>query len=496
MEKPNSEKQGGGPLGEIIRKEILDHLMSLRFAIACILCFVVILCSLFVRHQDYAQTLSAHHENAAINKTEMKKWNHPWRVVWQGIRVYHRPNPMKVFVRGVEDQNGYVVELASHSPPYFEAADLGNVLLPLFPSMDMVTFVGIIMSLLAIVFGYDAICGEKERGTLRLMLSYSVPRDKVLLGKWIGGFVTLSIPFLLSVLGGAAIMLVQPDISLTADQWILFSTVALLSLLYIAAVFSAAVWVSCMTGRSATSIMILVTLWMVLVLAVPNLSPYLAQTWRPTRNLQEVEVSRATQADNIWQEEVDDPMEAYDKAHGFGKNWWQTWKWDEPEERKKAELRRVYELEREREAHLKRLRMFSQIDEQFTRDLDRQITLGQWISRISPFTCFAMAAAELTDTGPTHKRRLLEQLSRHQATLCKYGHDEWLARQQYRIDNEGKRPPSWDKQRAKPMPEFIFTPSAQSAHLKRCVADGGILVGMTVVFFMFSYVSFLRYDVR
>ena len=46
----------------------------------------------------------------------------------------------------------------------------------------------LIFWLLAIVFGYDAICGEKERGTLRLMLSCSVPRDTVLLAKWIGGF--------------------------------------------------------------------------------------------------------------------------------------------------------------------------------------------------------------------------------------------------------------------------------------------------------------------
>ena len=39
---------------------------------------------------------------------------------------------------------------------------LPNPIVPLFPAMDIIVFAGIIMSLLAIVFGYDAVCGEKE----------------------------------------------------------------------------------------------------------------------------------------------------------------------------------------------------------------------------------------------------------------------------------------------------------------------------------------------
>ena len=39
---------------------------------------------------------------------------------------------------------------------------------------------------------------------------------------------------------------------------------------------------------TATSVMILLTIWLVLVLAVPNLSPFLAQTFRPTEDPKEV----------------------------------------------------------------------------------------------------------------------------------------------------------------------------------------------------------------
>jgi len=481
---------------QIIRRELLDHFMSLRFAISCVLCFIVILCSLFVRHQGYVQTRAAHHEEAAMDRTSLEKFDHPWRIVWQGVRVHHAPNPLKIFARGVEDQNRHTVELSSHALPYFESEHLGNPLLALFPCMDLVTFVGIIMSLLAIVFGYDAICGEKERGTLRLVLSYPVPRDIVLLSKWIGGYVTLTVPFLLAVLAGIAVILVQGEVHLAAKQWLQFTGVWGLSLLYIGVVFSASVWISSLTGRAATSIMIQITLWMVLVLAIPNLSPFLAQTWRPTRDPQEVETARAERSEAIWEKEVKEPMQKYDKEHGFGEEWWRDINWNNWESRKKAEVRRIYELGLERRAHLVRLRMFAQEGENLMHSLDEQIALSLGISRLSPFSCFASAATELTDTGIHIKRRLLEQLRRHQVVLCEYAHDEWINREQYPFDNEGERPPPWVKSRQKPLPKFAFTPSAGMDYVRIVLVDTGILAGMLVLFFMLSYVTFLRYDVR
>ena len=55
-------------LGRLIKKEILEHLMSLRFAIACVLCLIVILSSLFVRCRDYAQVLDDCHQELAMER--------------------------------------------------------------------------------------------------------------------------------------------------------------------------------------------------------------------------------------------------------------------------------------------------------------------------------------------------------------------------------------------------------------------------------------------
>ena len=158
-------------LKQLVKKEILEHLMSLRFAITCVLCLMVILSSLFVRGRDYTQASEDYFESVAMERTRMDTITEPWSLPWRGLRVYRQPNPLKIFVRGVDESNGGSVKINAHEPLQPVMQRLQNPSGYLFPSMDIVSFVGLIMSLMAIVFGYDAICGEKERGTLRLILS-------------------------------------------------------------------------------------------------------------------------------------------------------------------------------------------------------------------------------------------------------------------------------------------------------------------------------------
>ena len=163
-------------LGQLVRKELLEHLMGLRFAIACVLCFIVVLSSLFVRCRDHAQMLDDHAENRTIEEARRKTIRHPHYLVEEGVTIHKAPAPLGIFVRG-SGEAATAVRITGRDEAQVVAGEVENPPELLFPSMDVIAFVGIIMSLLAVVFGYDAICGEKERGTLRLVLSYSVPRD-------------------------------------------------------------------------------------------------------------------------------------------------------------------------------------------------------------------------------------------------------------------------------------------------------------------------------
>ena len=68
-----------------------------------------------------------------------------------------------------------------------------NPVFSIYGALDLTFIVKIILSLFAILFTYDAIVGEKEKGTLKLTLSNNVPRDLLILGKVIGGFISLLI---------------------------------------------------------------------------------------------------------------------------------------------------------------------------------------------------------------------------------------------------------------------------------------------------------------
>ncbi len=81
-----------------------------------------------------------------------------------------------------------IFALFSLAIAYFGAAQQGQVG---FRSIDvtvasLVSLVIYLVPLIALILGYDAIVGERERGSLELMLSMPITRFEVLLGKYLG----------------------------------------------------------------------------------------------------------------------------------------------------------------------------------------------------------------------------------------------------------------------------------------------------------------------
>ena len=268
-----------------------------------------------------------------------------------------------------------------------------------------------------------------------------------------------------------------------------------LALLYIAAMQWMAIWVSCLTGKQATSVLVLATIWLILVMAVPNLSPYVARALRPTRNPLEIEILRGEAMRDILEpgsRRKDEDLRRCQRLRGkvVGKV-----QLEQVEERERAERRRLQELKYEEVASLARQDAYARLDETFQRELDSQVTLSRWINRILPFSCLAMFSSEITDTGVVGKQRFLDQIRTYQHDISIYGYEEWLGVNQYRIDHKGEGKP-WSEIRKKPVPLFVYTPPAGTDYLREVVVDAGLIAGMAVLFFMLSYLAFIRYDVR
>lgn len=171
----------------------------------------------------------------------------------------------------------------------------GNYRLPGSEPLDWAFAIRFVLSLGAFLLGYDAACGERRAGALKLLLSYAVRRWQVFTGKLLAIWSCLAAPFLA---GAAASLLIARlgGIPFLAQDVAKAGLVVLLGL-WAAAFFALiAVLVSSLARDSSTSLSILAWLWVTMVIVVPAVSGLLAHRFHPIPT--EGEIGRENRAIN------------------------------------------------------------------------------------------------------------------------------------------------------------------------------------------------------
>lgn len=478
----------------LVRKELLDHLLSLRFAIACGVCLLVFLLSSLVLTRDYREAASTWamnesiHRNAILQITELT-------MLSQGISVDRPPNPLSILVRGQMPQLTESVKVQPGGQLDFTEAYEQNPVIPLFPQVDFVFGVGIVMSLLALAFGYDAVAGERESGVLKVLMSYPVPRDQVLLGKWIGGYLALVAPFLTAFLASLVLMVLFPEVQPTLDTTLGVLGLLVLALLYLAAIYSLGLFVSCRVSLSSTAITVLLLIWVVLILALPNMAPYVAERIAPIPSRESVErerteIQQATQKRmmELWQQE----MQRTSGRGGFSMN---------------DSLRaRIDALQKEAEAEMKK------VEDGYAAQVAGQSRLAGIVARFSPLASFELTAFDLAGAGIDQERRFVESLKTYAKTWQEYSTRKqeafrrfFMERQQTAARTSGSAPDISElrnelqkvsKTDLSDYPRYGFTYMPFADRLGLAWGDFLLLLVWNVVFFMLAYLSFVRQDVQ
>lgn len=459
----------------LVRKELLEHLLGLRFGLSCILCLVISLSSTFVLTRDYREALADYQTNLVIHKDEAEKEND---LVWGGIKVDKPLNPMQIFFRGVDRKLTATAKVGSLGEPQLEAGLETNPVALLFPSIGMLFFIGVVMSLLAIAFSYDTVAGEKELGTLKLLMSYSLPRDQVLLAKWVGGYAALVLPFLLSVVSGLVIVVLFPSVDLRADHYAALGGIAVLAMLYLGVMYSLGVFVSARTQLASTSITILLMVWVLMVLVVPNIAPYIAGQIRPLRSATSVdrqkyqlEVEDNAQLEELmkaWEEKHPKPEDDQDAQSKWWGQWWVYW-----------------DVEK-RDRILRLVDMHKAIDDEYQNRMRGQIGLAEDLSRLSPLASFAYAATDLSGTGVDERNRFVEQLPEYRKQISVFALDKWVLYDGGEVEG---------RYTIEGHPVFTYEETRFRDRIGGILGDVLVLGLWTVLLFMGAYVSFLRYDV-
>jgi len=476
-------------LGAIILRELLSNILNLRFIVGLVLCVIITTACVMILTHDYRQEMNDYNLRVNLQDEFLSKYAHTNRMGAM-IALQKPPERFRPLIVGLPRE-----------------ANLGSFdddpLPMLFPHLDFLFIVTIIMSLLAILFSYDAITGERQSGTLRLVIANSISRAKILLGKWIGGTTSLLIPFVLSLLAAALYISISPDIHWDGSVWGELALLTVASITFIALFYLLGLVVSAFSRYSSASILTCLFLWVLLILVIPNMCPFIsAQLYRiPSVNKVEKEIHylRSVERDELGRKFAREVDKKFQKQYGEFFSEFSSMNREEKQQRAATnpEFKAMVEAHREEnnQAWDKANRIQREKADKLEDDLDVKVAVQNKIAKnltcISPFADFVYLATDLTGTG-------LRSLDYFDRVDREYDKVFWPYLQK-KAQDAMEKDPTYSSNSfldISDRPRFAFKEEPLKDKLSEVLPYWGILILFNVVFFGIAFVGFLRYDVR
>lgn len=268
----------------VLKKELLDNLLNQRFVVCTAVAVILILGTGLVNSRNFVQKMANYHQQIANYEAALREVtfylgltrdnDNPGQYRAQIPKAFRRPQLLELFAQGQEKQLGQVVSVSPFKVPYkADKADpfnSNNPYLSIFLSYDTVFVFQLVLGLLAILMGSEAISKEKEDGTLQLILTTHVSRAQVLAGKLLGGGVILAIPTALSFIILLILLIGTEGIQLHAEDWLRLGILLSLSFLYLTLFYLIGLVISCATERSSTSVISGLFVWAFMVVVSPT----------------------------------------------------------------------------------------------------------------------------------------------------------------------------------------------------------------------------------
>ena len=283
----------------LIHRELLDNLMTFRFAAAVFITLLLVVTNTAVLIKDYERRLASYNDAVKMHQRQLQETK-----TYSAGEVYvdRPPNLLSVFNVGFDKRPGNEVKIShGYVPSLWDADRHGsdNPFMNIFTSMDIVFIFEVVLSLLALVFAYDALAGEHERGTLRLVLTNPVRRGYILLAKYISAMLCLLVPLLMSLLLAVMLLTNSAAISLNTHDFLCIGGIILASVTYLSVFYLIGMLISAAMRRTSSALMLSMFIWGFLVLVYPNV------TLAVIRRLEAPQARTASafnQIEQIWEE--------------------------------------------------------------------------------------------------------------------------------------------------------------------------------------------------
>ncbi len=346
-------------------------------------------------------------------------------------------------------------------------------------------FIGILISFFAILFTFDAIAEERARGTLSLMMSNTVSRGQVLLGKYLGAFVTLMVPLIISILMNLLIILLSRNIPFGSNEWLrILGMVGLFALLVSIFIFLG-LFFSSRVSNAITSLVWLLLTWVFLAFVFPSLLGTFVGNLNPIPSVDEISMRRRAQLDQIddkwkggidneWRGEIDD-----------------EWKGGVNKLKKAPSIEYPSRTRTWAEYFTAIGNTEKQIADQHIDQQLRQVQLARDLTQISPIATFQYAMEGLANTSIVGYMDFVKQARRYRQTFIDF----------VKTEDQGDPDslhiyPVREGLSQKPVDPDAVPVFEERISYRSVLTQVGLLVLFNLLFFIMAQVSFLMSEIK
>jgi len=396
-------------------------------------------------------------------------------------------------------------------------------------SLDFITALTILLSLLGVLFSYDMLSREKEQGTLKLSLSNPISRSTFFLGKIAGIFLTLMPILIICFLVIFLIISFSSSVHFTTSDYGRIAMLILMSLVYFAFFVFLGGFISSRVKSSTSSIIVNLFIWCFLLFLLPNAAGYLGKNITKTEDYKQLTFN-TRQIDQELFAQQSPEIEKTLREEGLqniGWNFCSGGDWDgcnlllftprasvEYERRKKELINPVLLANCDRKWA---------IQQDYLQQIYRQEKTVRYLLCFSPAEIFKHVSASLCRTGMDSEVSFMEQTRLFQDMFYGYFVQNRIfsSYAYFTMHKESEIPETWEdanrmattwKETINPessfdtssfgyldtsnLPRFVYQQPTLGADLQnQLFLLAGIII-VCILLFWFSFVSFIKYDVR
>lgn len=263
---------------ELLKRQLVEDINSARFLINFVLIVssIAVFALVFIGH---FQTLeSGYSKNTIENDRKLAESSQEMvNLLSTPLEFILKPRAFRFIADGYESKipqgfsfvpKGYAFVIGeSLDPPNAGSPDASSPY-----AADLTFVVQFLLSFFAILLTYSALSHEKERGTLRLVLSNPIKRAAVVSAKYLSALATILLPLLAGLITGLIFLSLSPVVLITSAFIVSLFLFIAVSLLYISVFILIGLLFSTLSHSSKNSLVLCLIVWTFLVVIIPKSS--------------------------------------------------------------------------------------------------------------------------------------------------------------------------------------------------------------------------------